>query len=116
MKIEEHLKKFVELLKKLHINVPFNEALSHMPSYVKILKDILSNKRKFDNTSTVVLTKECSVIIQNKLAPKLKDPGSFSIPRVIGNTIIDRAICNIGASVSLVLIPIKRRGLILRKM
>jgi len=32
-----------------------------------------------------MLNEECSVILLNKLSPKLKDPGSFSIPYKIGN-------------------------------
>ncbi|KAJ8752535.1 hypothetical protein K2173_004823 [Erythroxylum novogranatense] len=51
-----------------------------MPSYAKFLKEILSNKRKLEEHETVALTVECSAAIQNKLPPKLKDPGSFSIP------------------------------------
>ncbi|MCI22619.1 hypothetical protein A2U01_0043795, partial [Trifolium medium] len=56
-----------------------------MPTYSKFLKEILSNKRKLDEDSTVALTEECSAIFQNKMPPKLQDPGSFSIPCVIGN-------------------------------
>jgi len=35
-----------------------------------------------------------------KSPPKLKDPGSFSISCVIGDVMIDRALCDLGASVS----------------
>ena len=35
------------------------------------------------------------------LPPKLDDPGSFSIPITVGNISIDRALCDLGASVSL---------------
>ena len=35
------------------------------------------------------------------MSPKLKDPGSFSIPVTIGNLTMDRALCDLGASVSL---------------
>ncbi|XP_050897066.1 uncharacterized protein LOC127103868 [Lathyrus oleraceus] len=48
-----------------------------------------------------MLTVECSAIIQNNIPPKLKDPGSCSIPCVIGKFIIDKALCYLGASVSL---------------
>jgi len=69
------LKKFVELLKKLHVNIPFIEAIIQMPSYVKYLKEILTNKRKIDDdVDTVGLTEEYSAIIQNKMPAKLKDP------------------------------------------
>ncbi|KAI5389327.1 hypothetical protein KIW84_074826 [Lathyrus oleraceus] len=45
--------------------------------------EILSNKKKLEDDETVMLTTECSIIIQNSIPPKLKDPGSFSIPCVI---------------------------------
>ncbi|XP_073124805.1 uncharacterized protein [Henckelia pumila] len=66
--------KFLEVFKKLHINIPFADVLLQMPSYAKFLKDILSNKRKLEEYETVNLTEECSAIVQNKLPPKLKDP------------------------------------------
>ncbi|XP_057985296.1 uncharacterized protein LOC131170252 [Hevea brasiliensis] len=47
------------------------------------------------------ISKECSAILQNKLPPKLKDPGSFSIPYLIGDMRIDKALCDLIASVSL---------------
>nr|XP_012574815.1 uncharacterized protein LOC105852735 [Cicer arietinum] len=72
-----------------------------MSSYAKFLKEILSNKRKLDDNETISLTEECSAIIQNKLPPKHKDPGSFSIPCVIGDMSFERALCDLGASVSL---------------
>ena len=80
-----------------------------MPSYAKFLKEILTNKRKIDDDDTVALTEECSAIIQNKMPPKLKDPGSFSIPCVIGNYVIDKALCDLGASVSLMPLSICER-------
>ena len=80
-----------------------------MPSYAKYLKEILTNKRKIDDDGTVALTEECSAIIQNKMPPKLKDPGSFSIPCVVGNHIIDKALCDFGASVSLIPMSICKR-------
>ena len=39
-------KKFVDMLNKIYINVPFTEALSQMSLYATFLKDILSKKRK----------------------------------------------------------------------
>ncbi|XP_058008224.1 uncharacterized protein LOC131182886 [Hevea brasiliensis] len=72
-----------------------------MLSYAKFLKEILSKKRRLEDYETVALTKECSAILQNKLPPKLKDPGSFSIPCLINNMNIDKALYDLGASVSL---------------
>ncbi|XP_038895777.1 uncharacterized protein LOC120083941 [Benincasa hispida] len=44
---EQQFKRFLELLKQLHINIPLIEALEQMPTYVKFFKDILTKKRKF---------------------------------------------------------------------
>jgi len=108
-KTEGQFKKFVELLKSLHLSIPFSEAITQMPSYAKFLKEILTNKRKIDVDETVALTEECSAIIQNKMPPKLKDPGSFSIPCVIGSHIIDKSLCDLGASVSLIPLSICKK-------
>ncbi|KAL0283546.1 UNVERIFIED_CONTAM: hypothetical protein Sangu_2883800, partial [Sesamum angustifolium] len=71
-----------------------------MPSAAKFLKEVLSNKRKWEGGETVKLNEECSTILQNKLPPKLKDPGSFSIPCTIGNNDFDKTLCDLGASVN----------------
>ena len=47
----------------------------------------------------MALGEECSVVILNQLPAKLKDPDSFSIPCMIGNVSIDRALCDLGVSV-----------------
>ncbi|XP_058006595.1 uncharacterized protein LOC131181993 [Hevea brasiliensis] len=55
-------------------------------------------EKKLEDYETVALTEKCSALLQNKLPPKLKDPGSFSIPCHIGETSIERALCDLGAS------------------
>ncbi|XP_062100236.1 uncharacterized protein LOC133806121 [Humulus lupulus] len=72
-----------------------------MPSYVKFMKEILSNKRKMDDYEIVALIEECSAIIQKKLPQKLRDSGSFTIPCIIGNFHCERALCDLGASINL---------------
>ena len=89
------------MLKQLHINIPPIEALGQMPSYVKFMKDILSKKCKLGEFETVGQTKAHSAILKNKLPPKLKDPGSFTIPCSIGNQYFGKALCDLGASINL---------------
>ena len=103
MKAREEYKyeKFLEILKRFNINVPFLEAITNMSSYTKFLKDFLFNKGKLLENDTVALTKECIAIIQNKLHRKLSNPGSFSIPCSVGNVAIYKALCDLGASISL---------------
>ena len=62
-KLDKQFTKFMEVFKKLHINIPFTDALEQMPSYVKFMKDILSKKRKLSKFETVNLTKECNAIL-----------------------------------------------------
>jgi len=62
---EEHkYGRFLEILKQFHINIPFFEAITDMPSYAKFLKDLLSNKGKLLENATVSLTEECSALIR----------------------------------------------------
>ena len=111
-KLDKQFTKFMDVFKKLHINIPFADALEQMPSYVKFMKDILSKKRRLADFETVNLTEECSAILQRKLPQKLKDPGSFTIPCTIGNAIFERALCDLGASINLMPLSIfKRLGL-----
>ncbi|KAJ9141151.1 hypothetical protein P3X46_031724 [Hevea brasiliensis] len=44
-KLDKQFGKFLEVLQKLYINIPFTKALSQIPSYAKFLKEILSKKR-----------------------------------------------------------------------
>ncbi|XP_022041981.1 uncharacterized protein LOC110944635 [Helianthus annuus] len=99
--MEEHYGKFLELFKQLHINLPFVEALAQMPKYAKFLKDILSNKKKLEELSQVTLNEECSAVLQNKLPKKMNDPGSFTIPCLIGSLSVSNALADLGASINL---------------
>ncbi|XP_024964786.1 uncharacterized protein LOC112505062, partial [Cynara cardunculus var. scolymus] len=72
-----------------------------MPSYAKFLKNIFNKKKKWTEYETVALTEGCSVLLTNKIRPKLKDPGSFTIPCSIGGKEIGKALCDLGASINL---------------
>jgi hypothetical protein len=41
--VDEQFRKFIEVIKKLNVNIPFLEAMQ-VPTYAKYLKDILNNK------------------------------------------------------------------------
>ncbi|XP_075478870.1 uncharacterized protein LOC142519727 [Primulina tabacum] len=73
---------------------------------------ILANKRKLEDHMTVNLTENFSALVQNKIPPKLKDPGSFSIPCVIGDIVFHKALCDLGASINLMPLSVfKKLGL-----
>ncbi|XP_075486390.1 uncharacterized protein LOC142526001 [Primulina tabacum] len=71
--------------------------------------DILANKRKLEDHMTVSLTENCSALVQNKIPPKLKDPGSFSIPCTIGDFVFHKALCDLGASINLMPLSVFRK-------
>ncbi|XP_075499738.1 uncharacterized protein LOC142538265 [Primulina tabacum] len=87
LQLDTQFSKFLEIFKKLHINISLAEALAQMASYAKFLKEILSNKRKLVDFETVKLSEECYAILQNKLPPKAKDPDmeeDREIPLILG--------------------------------
>ncbi|XP_050914922.1 uncharacterized protein LOC127129847 [Lathyrus oleraceus] len=104
-KIDNQYKKFIKVIEKLHIEIPFTEAITQIPSYAKFLKGILTNKRRLDDPKPL----ECNSIAENKLAKKEKDPESFSIPCILGNHVIDKVFIDLGASVSLMPLEVCRR-------
>ena len=82
--------KFLNIFKQLKINLLFVEAMLQMPKYAKYLKDLLSNKRKLEESGQVILNAECSAILQNEMPIKKNDPGSFTVPCVMGNSRVSR--------------------------
>ncbi|XP_022866538.1 uncharacterized protein LOC111386305 [Olea europaea var. sylvestris] len=109
---DEKFAKFLEIFKKIHINIPFAEIFAQMPNYTKFLKEVMSKKRKLEEFETVKLTEECSAILQKKLPHKLKDLGSFNIPCNIGGITFDRALCDLGSSINLMPLSVfKKLGL-----
>ncbi|XP_070020213.1 uncharacterized protein [Nicotiana sylvestris] len=107
--LDGQFSKFLEILKQIHINIPFTDALLQMPSYAKFLKEILSSKRKLEEVSVVMLTKKCSAILQNKLPQKLGNPGSFTIPCTLGGVYFEKALCDSEALTNLMPFSIFRK-------
>ncbi|KAG8498696.1 hypothetical protein CXB51_005123 [Gossypium anomalum] len=87
-------------LKPRQDNVVDNGKVN-MPNAVKFLKGLLANKRKLDDASHVELNAVCSAILQNRLPKKLKDPGSFTIPCLIGSLTVNNTLADLGASINI---------------
>jgi hypothetical protein len=77
------------------------DAIKQIPSYEKNLKDLCTVKRKFFVHKKAFLIEQVSVIIQQKIPLKHKDPGSPTIPCIIGDSKIDKALVDLGAGVNL---------------
>ncbi|GKB96035.1 hypothetical protein Tco_0982172 [Tanacetum coccineum] len=78
--MEARYGKFLDMIRAVRINVPLVDVLAGMPNYGKFLKELVSNKHKLEQISSAFLSNESSAMIQNKVPPKLGDPGSFLIP------------------------------------
>ncbi|KAL4309981.1 hypothetical protein GQ457_01G027320 [Hibiscus cannabinus] len=72
-----------------------------MPNYAKFLKDIVSKRTRQSEFETDAMTEGCMAMLHNRLPPKLKDPGSFTIPCAIVNHYVGKALCDLGASINL---------------
>ena len=70
-KLEMQFSKFLNMCKKIEINIPFSEALTQMPHYEKFMKEILSRKRRIAEEGIVSLTTTCSAVIQKSLPEKM---------------------------------------------
>ncbi|XP_070002114.1 uncharacterized protein [Nicotiana sylvestris] len=97
---ENQFKKFIDMMKRLSINVPLVEALEKMPRYAKFMKDLVTKKRSM-NCETIKMTHQVSDIVHS-MAPKLEDPGTFTISCIIGSTNFAKALCDLGASIKLI--------------
>ncbi|XP_070054323.1 uncharacterized protein [Nicotiana tomentosiformis] len=101
---ENQFKKFIDMMKVLSINVPLVEALKQMPGYAKLMKD-LETKKMSMNYETIKMTHQVSAIVHS-MAPKLEDPGAFTIPCTIGSADFAKALCDLGASINLIPYPV----------
>ncbi|GJS62899.1 reverse transcriptase domain-containing protein [Tanacetum coccineum] len=100
-KMEAQYGKFLDMIRVVRINVPLVDVLARMPNYGKFLKELLSNKHKFEQISVAFLSDESSTMIQNKVPPKLGDLGSYLIPCNFNKTFSCNALADLGASINL---------------
>jgi hypothetical protein len=90
----------VVVVHRLSINIPLLDALQ-VPTYSLYFKDILANKYEIATLRAdhVKMPKQCSATIANGLE-KQKDPGCPKIPCSVGSFKFEKALCDLGASVS----------------
>ncbi|XP_027905680.1 uncharacterized protein LOC114165219 [Vigna unguiculata] len=60
---EKQFGRFLDIFKRLEINIPFSEALQQMPSYARFMKELLTKKRKYIEEETIEVQGNCSAII-----------------------------------------------------
>lgn len=107
--LQTHLKKLMEALKYLELNVPMEEVVGSILSYVSFMKEVLSKKKKLEENEIVALFEVCSTTLQQRKSKKLKDPGSFMIPCLIGQIHFSKALYDLRASINLIPLYIYNR-------
>ncbi|KAL4271688.1 hypothetical protein GQ457_13G011950 [Hibiscus cannabinus] len=100
-KQDYQFKKFLDILKQVHINLPLVEALQQMPNYAKFLKDMVTRKKRIEEFETAAATETRLALMHNKVQAKKTDPGSFTIECFIGHNYPSKALCNPGESINL---------------
>jgi hypothetical protein len=97
-KFDNHFEKFVEVVRRLSINMTLLDAL-HVPTYSRYFKDIRANKYEIATLGLdhVKMFEQCSATIANGLE-KQKDPGCPTIPCFVGSFKFEKALCDLGAS------------------
>jgi hypothetical protein len=100
-KLDDHFEKIVEVVHRLSIKMPLLDALQ-VPTYSRYFKDILANKYEIATFGVhhVKMSEECCAAIANGLE-KRKDPGCPTIPCSVGSFKFEKALCDLGASVSI---------------
>ncbi|KAM2657883.1 hypothetical protein EV1_013203 [Malus domestica] len=99
-KNEEEEKDVLETFRKVQVNIPLLDAIKQIPKYAKFLKKLCTTRKRIREKEVVHVSENVSAMLQRKLPPKCKDPGSFTIPCVIGNTRFEHAMLDLGASIN----------------
>ncbi|XP_077232805.1 uncharacterized protein LOC143871649 [Tasmannia lanceolata] len=104
--------KILNMFKQVQINIPLLDAISEVPTYAKVLKDLCTQKRKSNVPKKAFLAANISSILSQQMVAKYKDPGCPTIACTIGNTHINHALLDLGASVNLLPLSVfKQLGL-----
>ncbi|KAK8617986.1 hypothetical protein V6N13_080886 [Hibiscus sabdariffa] len=99
-KQDYQFKKFLDILKQVHINLSLVEALQQMPNYAKFLKDMVTRKKRIEEFETAAATETCLALMHNKVPAKKIDLGSFTIECFIGHNYPTKALCDPRVSIN----------------
>jgi len=99
LQLEPKYARFLERLRRIYGDTPFFEALKKAAACLQFVRDFLSKRGELEGGSVMPLGMPCSFFIQSPT--KLQGLGDFCILCCIGDIQIEGALCDLGASVSL---------------
>ncbi|KAI5324100.1 hypothetical protein L3X38_033173 [Prunus dulcis] len=100
-KQDKSFEQIFDILSKVNVNLHLLDVITNMPAYGNFFKELNTYKRKYGPNEKVMVSENVSAVLQRKLPPKLKDPGSFSIHITIGDKLVEKAMLDLGASINL---------------
>ncbi|GJY39875.1 reverse transcriptase domain-containing protein [Tanacetum coccineum] len=77
------------------------DALTQIPKFTKVLKDLLKDKEKLDELENTPINAECFAILLNKVLEKLEDPEKFLIPCILQDLEVYNSLADSGARLKL---------------
>ncbi|KAM1920133.1 hypothetical protein ACFX15_023976 [Malus domestica] len=99
-KKDESDKDSIDTFRKVQVNIPLLDAIKQVPKYAKFLKELCTTRKRASNKEVVRVSENVLAVLQRKLPHKCKDPDSFTIPCVIGNTRFESAMLDLGVSIN----------------
>ena len=130
-------REILDVFRKVAVNIPLLDIIKQVPKYAKFLKDLCTSKKRLKGNERVNLGRNISALIQPKHSPekatisslnqtiaqKCKDPGTFYIPCTIGDNKFDNCMLDLGAGINVMptsvynnldLGPLQHTGLIIQ--
>ncbi|XP_010694894.2 uncharacterized protein LOC104907633 [Beta vulgaris subsp. vulgaris] len=98
----ESSKDIYETFSQCVVNIPFLKLIKDVPLYAKWLKEICSIKKKksLKGKQKVKVSEHVCAVFQKRMPKKCNDPGIFTISITLGDTKVDRAMLDLGASIN----------------
>ncbi|GKA14294.1 reverse transcriptase domain-containing protein [Tanacetum coccineum] len=93
--------KFMEIIRNLHFELSFADALLHMPKFAPMFRKLLNNKDKIIDLIKTPVNENCSAVILKKFPEKLRDLGRILIPCDFPEMDECLAFADLGASINL---------------
>ncbi|XP_039129088.1 uncharacterized protein LOC120265278 [Dioscorea cayenensis subsp. rotundata] len=91
------------------IEAPLSQDRFTRIPFLILKKNKLDQKLKDYESRSALSSRMQTQSCKKKLPPKLKDPGSFTIPCSIGNVVFERALCDLVASINLMPLSIFKK-------
>ena len=95
------MNQILEMFKQVKVNIPLLDMIQQVPTYAKFLKALCTKKKTTNVLKKAFLVASISTYLSSHMPVKYKDSGSPTISCFIEETIIDKALLDLGVSVNI---------------